>query len=89
MDWASRVIFVDHYRGSSSDGDDAGPSTPGTICPTLEAVLDPVPAAPARRCYTRDFLVQCAASPLSRLTPDNWSQVVRQSPVVLKKVQCC
>ncbi|XP_071535702.1 eukaryotic translation initiation factor 4E-binding protein Mextli isoform X4 [Panulirus ornatus] len=68
-----------------TNGDDAGPSTPGTICPTLEVVLDPVPAAPARRCYTRDFLVQCAASPLSRLTPDNWSQVVRQSPVVLKK----
>ncbi|XP_045605406.2 eukaryotic translation initiation factor 4E-binding protein Mextli [Procambarus clarkii] len=68
-----------------ANGDDAEPSTPGTTCPTLEAVLDPVPAVPARRCYTRDFLVQCAASPLSRLTPVNWSQVVQQTPVVLKK----
>ncbi|KAG7169511.1 Eukaryotic translation initiation factor 4E-binding protein Mextli-like [Homarus americanus] len=68
-----------------ANGDDSGPSTPGTTCPTLEAVLDPVPAVPARRCYTRDFLVQCAASPLSRLTPDNWSRVMQQSPVVLKK----
>nr|XP_045605415.1 eukaryotic translation initiation factor 4E-binding protein Mextli-like isoform X9 [Procambarus clarkii] len=68
-----------------TNGDDAEPSTPGTTCPTLEAVLDPVPAVPARRCYTRDFLVQCAASPLSRLTPVNWSQVVQQTPVVLKK----
>ncbi|KAK8728295.1 hypothetical protein OTU49_009215 [Cherax quadricarinatus] len=68
-----------------ANGDDAGPSTPGTTSPMLEAVVDPLPAVPARRCYTRAFLVQCASSPLSRLTPDNWSQVVKQTPIVFKK----
>lgn len=78
-----RHLFQKTSEDRAMNGDDAGPSTPGTTCPAPEALLDPV--VPARCSYTRQFLVQCAASPLSRLTPSNWSQVVRQSPVVLKK----
>ncbi|KAK7078067.1 hypothetical protein SK128_021783 [Halocaridina rubra] len=80
-----RHLFQKTSEDRALNGDDVGPSTPGTTCPTAhEAVLDEHPA-PARRTYTRNFLLQCAATPLSRLTPSNWSQVVRQSPLVLKK----
>lgn len=77
-----RHLFQKTSEDRAMNGDDAGPSTPGTTCPALEAVSDP---APVRCTYTRQFLVQCAASPLSRQTPSNWSQIVRQSPVVIKK----
>lgn len=66
------------------------PSTPGS--PTIHpAEADDnvfstsTNASPARLTYSREFLVKCAASPLSRLTPQNWANVVRQTPVVLKK----
>lgn len=65
------------------------PSTPGS--PTThpsgadDAVFSTTNASPARLTYTREFLVKCASSPLSRLTPQNWANVVRQTPVVLKK----
>ncbi|XP_068235739.1 eukaryotic translation initiation factor 4E-binding protein Mextli isoform X2 [Palaemon carinicauda] len=77
-----RHLFMKTSEDRAMNGDDAGPSTPGTTCPALEAVSGP---APVRCTYTRQFLVQCAASPLSRQTPCNWSQIVRQSPVVIKK----
>ncbi|XP_069977199.1 eukaryotic translation initiation factor 4E-binding protein Mextli isoform X2 [Penaeus vannamei] len=81
-----RALFQKTSEDRATNGDDT-PSTPGpATCPAPEAAApEPVPAVPARRTYTRDFLVKCAASPLSRLTPNNWSQVVRQSPLVLKK----
>ncbi|XP_042883125.1 eukaryotic translation initiation factor 4E-binding protein Mextli-like isoform X6 [Penaeus japonicus] len=80
-----RALFQKTSEDRATNGDDA-PSTPGSAtCPAPEAAPEPAPAVPARRTYTRDFLVKCAASPLSRLTPNNWSQVVRQSPLVLKK----
>lgn len=68
------------------------PSTPGSPTTHDDAVFSTVNNAstPAPRLtYTREFLVKCASSPLSRLTPQNWAAVVRQTPVVLKKVQCC
>ncbi|XP_047471879.1 eukaryotic translation initiation factor 4E-binding protein Mextli-like isoform X5 [Penaeus chinensis] len=81
-----RALFQKTSEDRATNGDDT-PSTPGpATCPAPDAAApEPAPAVPARRTYTRDFLVKCAASPLSRLTPNNWSQVVRQSPLVLKK----
>ncbi|XP_045106952.1 eukaryotic translation initiation factor 4E-binding protein Mextli-like isoform X5 [Portunus trituberculatus] len=64
-------------------------TTSTTTTTTLpDAVPDHLPASPSpppRRFYTRDFLVKCANSPLSQRTPVNWSAVVRQMPVVMKK----
>jgi len=66
------------------------PSTPGSPTNHPAEADDNVfststNASPARLTYSREFLVKCAASPLSRLTPQNWANVVRQTPVVLKK----
>ncbi|KAG0729245.1 Eukaryotic translation initiation factor 4E-binding protein Mextli [Chionoecetes opilio] len=73
-----------------ANGEDT-PAAATTANTLLDAAPDLPPAPPSpppRRFYSRDFLVKCAASPLSRRTPINWATVVRQMPVLMKKVQC-
>jgi len=87
-----RALFAKTSEERSLDV--SPPSTPGSPTTHPAGADDNVfststNASPARLTYSREFLVKCASSPLSRLTPQNWANVVRQTPVVLKKVQCC
>ncbi|KAK3863600.1 hypothetical protein Pcinc_030644 [Petrolisthes cinctipes] len=77
-----RALFQKTSQDRASDC--VGPPSPSSpnSCPFTP---DATPPPPARLAYSRAFLVQCAASPLSRLTPSTWSQVVRNTPLVLKK----
>ncbi|XP_050720530.1 eukaryotic translation initiation factor 4E-binding protein Mextli-like isoform X2 [Eriocheir sinensis] len=85
-----RALFQKTSDERANEEDMPGATTTNTTSTLLDAAPDqpqPVspPSPPLRRYYTRDFLVKCADSPLSQRTPVNWSMVVRQTPVVMKK----